>query len=145
MYPIPRIGGAQGQAHAVQRQRIACADAHQGLDVCTAVGEIVLAVRLEPTDPRCARQHLQMMLRAQADAGGCRHRFAMHDGLGAFVHIRIARGCAYLAIIKLPPARRSQVPFGTMMNSLPLASVLDWPGQAWAGPAQSFLPALTTP
>src|SRR5262249_30930601 len=67
--------------------------------------------------------------------GGIPLQGAMHQGSQPL----------YLPAVSEPPTMRSQVPFGSLMNSLALLSLLLWPAQACAPPAQSFLPALATP
>ena len=117
-------------------QRVARPNSGQAFNVRAAVGEIVLAMSLEPRRPRRLRQHVQMVLSPKPDAGSYRHRAAnlgfcklAADGLlPVWMHVtrqrRLAIGRGYLAV-KLPPDSRSHVPFGTEIHSLPPASVLD--------------------
>src|SRR6266851_4850190 len=121
-----------------------------------AVREVILGVRFEPSHRRGVGYHPQVMLGPQSDSGSCpeisrrpdtsmvRHRVTRRgacDTVCAVIHHSFR---AYFAV-RLPPASLTQVPFGSVTNSLPPESTFACPAQACAGPAQSFLPAFTTP
>jgi len=64
----------------MQRDLVVGANALERGDHRAALGEIVLAVNLEPCDAGMARQHLRDVRRTQTDARGGRQRsVARHD------------------------------------------------------------------
>src|SRR5271165_3618892 len=108
----------------------------QRLDVRAGVRKIVLAMDFEPADCGLGVQQFALMLSPQADPGRNRDR--------PWDTRCVVRGHRYYLADRLPPTMRSQVPFGSLIHSLPEVA-LDCPAQACAGPAQSFLPACAMP
>src|SRR3569833_2236140 len=79
-----------------------------------ARSEIILAVRFDPTDWRRVPQLVGVMLRAKTDTGS--QRMIRCDRVCVSAH-RCTGGGHHLDV-RLPPTRRSQVPFGSLTNSL---------------------------
>src|SRR6266403_4401933 len=68
MLQVWRIGRSHRQSDSMQTQLVMSADPRQVLAVRAALGEVVFAVSLKPTNRRKARNDFLMMLGSQADA-----------------------------------------------------------------------------
>src|SRR3954469_24003772 len=142
MCAAQRICGTERKPYPVQAQWIDRPELFQGLMLNATRREIILAVRFDPTYCRPVLQQVRMMLGAKTDTGSQRKircdrvwRVSLHRCTGARDHLDV----------RLPPTRRSQVPFGSLTNSLVLPSLVACPAHACAAPAQSFLAAFATP
>src|SRR6185436_3287521 len=73
---IERVDGSQRQTNTMQAQRIQLAQREQIVDLRSAISEVVLAVRLQPTDVGSRAQQVVVMLRSQVPAGTFTHSLA---------------------------------------------------------------------
>ena len=106
------------------------ADTRQLRSMCPTGAEVILTVSFEPADGRTPRENLRMMLSPEADSSRQRARFrgplpgARGAGAGQLQVCRDHLPSPYLPGVSEPPTIRSQVPFGSSMNSLGLLSLL---------------------
>ena len=107
------------------------ADTRELRPMCPAGAEVILTVSFEPADWGTPSENLGVMLGAEADSGRQRRdRFrgplpgARGAGAGRLQVCRDHLTSPYLLGVSEPPTMRSQVPFGSSMNSLGLLSLL---------------------
>ena len=99
--------------------------------MCPTGAKVILTVSFEPADCRTPRKNLRVMLSPEADSSGQRRtRFrgplpeARGAGTGQLQVCRAHLASPHLLGVSEPPTMRSQVPFGSSMNSLGLLSLL---------------------